>query len=48
MSLLWTALILSGIAAIHEHIGMAAAEFDPIGVVLGTTGNDIPDAQYYP
>ena len=32
------------IAGIEEHIGMAVAELDPVGVVLGTAGNDIPDA----
>ncbi|KAF5473572.1 hypothetical protein F2P56_010174, partial [Juglans regia] len=43
MSRIWIALILSGLATIHNHIRTAVADFDALGVCLGTSGTDIPD-----
>lgn len=43
MSSFWIALILYGLAAVHNHIGIAVADFDGLGVCHGTAGTDIPD-----
>ncbi|KAF5473570.1 hypothetical protein F2P56_010172 [Juglans regia] len=43
MSRFWIALILYGLAAVHNHIGTAVADFDGLGVCYGTLGTDIPD-----